>query len=99
MNSDDFFKIYRRFNFLRGRLLLDREIELARLEERLIKMDRKNADISNTSVMTRDDNGYSDAVSYKDFRDLMGLIDKKLKIYGGKITLYSSVNPADRRLR
>ena len=85
MNSDDFFKIYKRFDFLRGRLLLDREIELAELEEKLVALDKENASAVRQSVMTRHMEEFRDVASCQKFRDLKAEIEKKLGVYGKEI--------------
>lgn len=66
MNRDDFFKTYRRSDFLRGRILLDREIGLGRLEERLLKMDEDNAKASEASIITRNIEYCRDALVLKE---------------------------------
>lgn len=80
--TDDFFKIYRRFGFLRGRLLLDRQIELAQLEEKLHAIDKEDSERWDTSTMSRNPTEGRTKVTSERFRDLMKEIDEKLVAYG-----------------
>jgi hypothetical protein len=43
VNTDDAFRIFRRFGSLRGRLILQRQIEIVELEQQLEKLDKSSA--------------------------------------------------------
>lgn len=81
-DSNDFFKIYRKFSFLRGRLLLDKEIELAQLEEKLHAIDKEDSELRVTSVMSRNATEGRTSKTAQRFRDLMDEINEKLVAYG-----------------
>lgn len=88
MNSNDFFKIYRKFDFLRGRLLLDQQIELAQLEEKLITIDKEDSKIYVTSTMSRKGTEGRSMQSARRFRSLMDEIHQKLNIYGAFLPMF-----------
>ncbi len=88
MDSNDFFKIYRKFDFLRGRLLLDRQIELAELEEKLITIDKEDSAKCLTSTMSREGTEGRTTQSARRFKALMDEIHKKLNIYGSLLSIF-----------
>ena len=82
LNTDASFLIYRRFGYLRNRLLLDREIELAQLEVKLRDMDTEQAKTCPEALMTIDPEGYMDDESLRSFRSVMDKVYQKLDEYG-----------------
>lgn len=82
LNTDASFLIYRRFGYLRNRLLLDREIELAQLEVKLRDMDTEQAKKWPAALMTIDPEGYRDDESLRSFRSVMDKVHQKLNEYG-----------------
>jgi len=57
LDSDESFMIYRRFGYLQARLLLDKQDELRRLEERLGEMDEEATGLDHDELCTRDRRG------------------------------------------
>lgn len=82
MDADTSFLIYREFSYLRNRLLLDREIELAQLERDLMTQDDEYARTCPGALVTRNLEKVCDEPSTQNSRLLMDLIYKKLTEYG-----------------
>ena len=53
LNSDDSFSIYRGFGYLQSRLILEKQNELEILEEKVDRMDIRDAEQNNRSLHTR----------------------------------------------
>ena len=51
-NNNDFLKIYRKFGHLRARLVLHRQIESCKLEEKLIDADKEDSNNCACAVMS-----------------------------------------------
>jgi hypothetical protein len=90
--SNCFWKIYRRFGFLRGRLLLDRQIELAQLEEMLHTIDKEDSERSLTSTMSRTGTEGRTTKNAQRFKDLMSEIAEKLRAYGRCFTPHPDIS-------
>ncbi len=82
INADVSLVIYREFSYLRNRLLLDREIELAQLEKALMTQDDELARTCPKALSTRNLEDVCDEASSQRSRLLMDTIYKKLKEYG-----------------
>ena len=54
LDSDENFMIYRRFGYVQGRLLLEKQDELRKLEQRLEKYDKQVEKKCSINLMTRD---------------------------------------------
>lgn len=80
LNSDDNFLMYRKFGWIRNRLLLDQQIELAQLEEKVMVLDNQIARIDDSALMARDlDEKWDLQVSQN---STLRQIAQKLKKYG-----------------
>jgi hypothetical protein len=82
INADVSLVIYREFSYLRNRLLLDREIELAQLEKALMTQDDELARTCPKVLSTRIVKDVCDEPSFEKSRSLMNTIYNKLKEYG-----------------
>lgn len=82
VNADISFLIYREFSYLRNRLLLDREIELAQLERDLMTQDDEHARTCPMALSTRNLEEVCDEASSQRSRLLMDMTYRKLKEYG-----------------
>jgi hypothetical protein len=78
LDSDENFMIYRRFGYVQGRLLLEKQDELRKLEEKLDKYDKQVEKTCSTNLMTRDLPS-NDAESRK---ELMDKLEQKFCEYG-----------------
>ncbi|OCL06508.1 hypothetical protein AOQ84DRAFT_410867, partial [Glonium stellatum] len=54
LDSDENFTVYRRFGYLQARLLLDKQDDMRKLEEKLDEMDREDEGIQSKRLITRD---------------------------------------------
>lgn len=83
LDSDESFRIYRQFGYLQSRLLLEKQDELRRLEERLDEIDKED-DLeaeSRARLKTRDL-----APEYAaERKEMFGTIEKKFLEYGKSI--------------
>lgn len=70
--------MYRRFGYLQARLLLDKQDQLRRLEERLERLDEKVTESDPDRLCTRDLSG-DDAVAHE---SLMKTIEENYCSYG-----------------
>lgn len=80
--------IYRRFGYLQTRLLLEKQDELRRLEEKLDRMDKRATKSDPNKLCTRDLRG-EEAIARK---DLMRTIEEKLCSYSGIFPSLSDCN-------
>lgn len=72
--------MYRKFGWIRNRLLLDQQIELAQLEEKVMVLDNQIARIDDSALMARDlDEKWDLQVSQN---STLRQIAQKLKKYG-----------------
>jgi hypothetical protein len=78
VDSDENFMLYRRFGFLQARLLLSRQDELRRLEERLDSLDKKHSKENSRWLHSRED----DDIMSGDRKKLMLEIEEKFQSYG-----------------
>ena len=62
--------IYRRFGYIQGRLLLEKQDELRKLEQKLDKYDKQVEKTCSTNLMTRDLRP-EDAKSRKEIMDML----------------------------
>jgi hypothetical protein len=95
LDSDDDFRLYRRFGYIQSRLLLEKQDDLRRLEEHLDRMDRKDSKKSNQLLMTRQTIG---ADSFKERRELMQEIETKYNEYcrcAFTCSIINRLNPRD----
>lgn len=77
LDSDENFMLYRRFGFLQARALLYKQDELRELEDKLDKMDQRDAKTKPKVLKSRDKD---DANGER--KNLIGLITKEFKEYG-----------------
>jgi hypothetical protein len=54
LDSDESFTLYRRFGYLQARLLLDKQDEMRKLEEKLDEMDKEDEENVSKRLITRD---------------------------------------------
>lgn len=54
LDSDESFTLYRRFGYLQARLLLDKQDEMRKLEEKLDEMDKEDEENRSKRLITRD---------------------------------------------
>jgi hypothetical protein len=78
LDSDENFMLYRRFGFLQARLLLYKQDELSRLEQKLDRMDRRHAREDPSLLESRQ----NDDILNGDRKTLFVEIEKKFKDYG-----------------
>lgn len=84
LTAEHNFCIYRRYNWLRNRLLLEQEIELAKLKEELMMRDEKLVKIDFSALMSKNtDPLWDEQVSQ---RQTLQTIKEKLKEYGEIMT-------------
>ncbi len=82
MNSDDNFLLCRRYGFLRSRVLLHRQDELAVLERNLLEMDAEDKELLPLALRSRKMDEDRDEDERFSRKTLIQKIDDKLKQYG-----------------
>lgn len=82
MNSDDNFLLCRKYGFLRSRVLLHRQDELAVLERNLLEMDDEDEELLPLALQSRKRDEERDEEEQYSRKTLIQKIDDKLKQYG-----------------
>ena len=95
INSDDNFLIARKYGFLRSRVLLYRQDELAVLERDLINLDEDDAENEDQKIRlsSRKTDEEQDTDPVNSRKVLIQKIDNKLKEYGKMISHLASIPP------
>ena len=93
IDSDPNFLMCRKFGWLRGRVLLDRQDELNVLERRLLAMDDEDKEECPLALKSRKvDNGREDIDEEFSRKTLLQEIDAKLEKYGKRVPLASTLS-------
>lgn len=87
LDSDENFMVYRRFGYVQTRLLLEKQDELRKLEQKLDNYDKKVQKVRATNLMTRDLKP-DDAAPRK---EIMDKLEQKFREYG-KISFLMSTH-------
>ena len=87
MNSDENFQMCRKYGFLRSRVLLHRQDELAVLERNLIEMDAEDKELLPIALQSRKADEERDEDERYSRKTLMQKIDDKLKEYGKHVVI------------
>lgn len=80
INTASDFRIYRRFGTLRNRILLQRQVELAKVEKALEDLDEEDAALGNLHRLQSIRKDKEDAMSTR--QALIAEADQKLEQYG-----------------
>ncbi|KAF1986968.1 hypothetical protein K402DRAFT_331180, partial [Aulographum hederae CBS 113979] len=73
LDSDDNFAVYRRFGYVQARLLLEKQDEMRRLEDRLIDMDEQDKATNSKRLVTRE---------FEPQRELLQTLEQRFLEYG-----------------
>jgi hypothetical protein len=91
LNSEDHFGIFRRFGLLHCRILLELQIEITELENRLVALDRKDAEPGSSTGYRLRTAHYQPGWDAEQ-KELLELLREKLLAYGKCSPLKKLVN-------